>query len=144
MQGLLQLSSARGGTCQRGPLPKAFLRGKVWAHSTAHSSARPTAANSRRDAQTAPWLPARALASQHLGWGCVPNTLTYPMSEAEMDNYTIRGLREEARAAGRPPKPLVSLRPQDSLHAVIGKLFRNRCSMAPVLSASDVSGAPFA
>jgi len=54
-----------------------------------------------------------------------------------MDDYTIRGLREEAAAAGRPPKPLVSLRPQDSLHAVIGKLFRNRCSMAPVLSAGD-------
>ncbi|KAK9839636.1 hypothetical protein WJX81_002159 [Elliptochloris bilobata] len=60
-----------------------------------------------------------------------------PMSEAEMDNYTIRGLREEATAAGRPPKPLVSLRPQDSLHAVIGKLFRSRCSMAPVLSSSE-------
>ncbi len=54
-----------------------------------------------------------------------------------MDDYTIRGLREEAAAAGRPPKLLVSLRPQDSLHAVIGKLFRNRCSMAPVLSAGD-------
>lgn len=54
-----------------------------------------------------------------------------------MDDYTIWGLREEAAAAGRPPKPLVSLRPQDSLHAVIGKLFRNRCSMAPVLSAGD-------
>ena len=64
-----------------------------------------------------------------------------PMSEAEMDNYTIRGLREEARAAGRPPKPLVSLRPQDSLHAVIGKLFRNRCSMAPVLFSPDGAGA---
>ena len=57
-----------------------------------------------------------------------------------MDNYTIRGLREEAAAAGRPPKPLVSLRPQDSLHAVIAKLFRSRCSMAPVLSAGE--GAP--
>lgn len=57
-----------------------------------------------------------------------------------MDNYTIRGLREEAAAAGRPPKPLVSLRPQDSLHAVISKLFRSRCSMAPVLSAGE--GAP--
>ena len=57
-----------------------------------------------------------------------------------MDNYTIRGLREEAAAAGRPPKPLVSLRPQDSLHAVIGKLFRSRCSMAPVLSCGE--GAP--
>ena len=57
-----------------------------------------------------------------------------------MDNYTIRGLRDEAAAAGRPPKPLVSLRPQDSLHAVIFKLFRSRCSMAPVLSAGE--GAP--
>ena len=57
-----------------------------------------------------------------------------------MDNYTVRGLREEAAAAGRPPKPLVSLRPHDSLHAVIAKLFRSRCSMAPVLSAGE--GAP--
>ena len=57
-----------------------------------------------------------------------------------METNTIGGLRVEAAAAGRPPKPLVSLRPQDSLHAVIGKLFRSRCSMAPVLSCGE--GAP--
>jgi len=56
------------------------------------------------------------------------------MSEAEMDQHTIRGLREEAVQEGRPSKPLVSLHPGDALSTVLQKLFRNRCSMAPVLT----------
>lgn len=56
------------------------------------------------------------------------------MSEAEMDVHTIKGLREEAAAEGRPLKAIVSLRPEDSLAAVIHRLFHNRCSMAPVLT----------
>jgi len=51
-----------------------------------------------------------------------------------MDQHTIRGLREEAVQEGRPSKPLVSLHPGDALSTVLQKLFRNRCSMAPVLT----------
>ena len=57
-----------------------------------------------------------------------------PMSEAEMDVHTIRGLREEAAAEGRPLKALVGVRPEDCLSLAIQRLFCNRCSMAPVLS----------
>ena len=57
-----------------------------------------------------------------------------PMSEAEMDLHTIRGLREEAAAEGRAMKQLVALRPEDSLALALKRLFRNRCSMAPVLT----------
>ena len=56
------------------------------------------------------------------------------MSEAEMDVHTISGLREEAAQEGRPPKALVSLHPGNYLSTVLQKLFRNRCSMAPVLT----------
>lgn len=56
------------------------------------------------------------------------------MSEAEMDAHTIRGMREQALADGRPAKQLVSLEPLDNLQQVITRLFRDRCSMAPVLS----------
>ena len=56
------------------------------------------------------------------------------MSEAEMDQHTIRGLREEAAQEGRAPKALVSLHPGDALSTVLQKLFQNRCSMAPVLT----------
>ena len=51
-----------------------------------------------------------------------------------MDQHTIRGLREEASQEGRSPKALVSLHPGDHLSTVLQKLFRNRCSMAPVLT----------
>ena len=51
-----------------------------------------------------------------------------------MDQHTIRGLREEAVQEGRPSKALVSLHPGDALSTVLQKLFRNRCSMAPVLT----------
>jgi 5'-AMP-activated protein kinase, regulatory gamma subunit len=57
-----------------------------------------------------------------------------PMSESEMDQHTIRGLREEAAADGRAPKPLVYVKPDDHLGTVVEKLFHSRCSMAPVLS----------
>ncbi|CAL5223035.1 g5490 [Coccomyxa viridis] len=62
------------------------------------------------------------------------------MSEAEMDQHTIRGLREEAAQEGRPPKALVSLHPADALSTVLQKLFRNRCSMAPVLTGPSPAG----
>lgn len=56
-----------------------------------------------------------------------------PMSEAEMDQHTIRGLREEMRKEGRPPKDLVYVTPADSLAVVVKTLFERHCSMAPVL-----------
>eukprot|EP00197_Chlamydomonas_leiostraca_P002761 CAMPEP_0202856964 /NCGR_PEP_ID=MMETSP1391-20130828/74_1 /ASSEMBLY_ACC=CAM_ASM_000867 /TAXON_ID=1034604 /ORGANISM="Chlamydomonas leiostraca, Strain SAG 11-49" /LENGTH=551 /DNA_ID=CAMNT_0049535697 /DNA_START=328 /DNA_END=1983 /DNA_ORIENTATION=+ len=57
-----------------------------------------------------------------------------PMSEAEMDAHTIRGLREEVTMEGRDPKPLVYVRPDDDLAKVVGTLFQNKCSMAPIMS----------
>jgi len=56
-----------------------------------------------------------------------------PMSEAEMDQHTIRGLREELAMEGRPPKQLVYVTPGDTLSAVVRTLFDNHCSMAPIL-----------
>ncbi|GIL65126.1 hypothetical protein Vafri_18936 [Volvox africanus] len=57
-----------------------------------------------------------------------------PMSEAEMDAHTIRGLREEAAAEGREPKRLVYVLPDEDLAKVVSRLAANKCSMAPVLS----------
>lgn len=56
-----------------------------------------------------------------------------PMSEIEMDQHTIRGLREELISEGRPPKRLVHVSPADSLAQVVQTLFENHCSMAPVI-----------
>jgi len=57
-----------------------------------------------------------------------------PMSEAEMDAHTIRGLREEVSAESREPKPLVYVRPDDTLSKVVSTLQRDKCSLAPILS----------
>ena len=56
-----------------------------------------------------------------------------PMSEAEMDQHTIRGLREELSRQGNPPKPLVCVQPEDSLQHVVDTLLSNHCSMVPVV-----------
>lgn len=56
------------------------------------------------------------------------------LSEAEMDRHTIRGLREDASAEGRVPKPLVFVRPEEHMGMVVERLFSQRCSMAPILS----------
>eukprot|EP00195_Chlamydomonas_chlamydogama_P004942 CAMPEP_0202902206 /NCGR_PEP_ID=MMETSP1392-20130828/16719_1 /ASSEMBLY_ACC=CAM_ASM_000868 /TAXON_ID=225041 /ORGANISM="Chlamydomonas chlamydogama, Strain SAG 11-48b" /LENGTH=541 /DNA_ID=CAMNT_0049588939 /DNA_START=491 /DNA_END=2115 /DNA_ORIENTATION=+ len=61
-----------------------------------------------------------------------------PMSEAEMDAHTIRGLREEAGLEGREPKPLVFVKPDDDLGKVASTLSHNKCSMAPILSADPI------
>ncbi|KXZ49754.1 hypothetical protein GPECTOR_19g205 [Gonium pectorale] len=58
-----------------------------------------------------------------------------PLSEAEMDAHTIRGLREEAAAEGRQPKGLVYALADEDLAAVVARLAANKCSMAPVLTA---------
>ena len=42
---------------------------------------------------------------------------------------------------GREPKQLVCARPDDDLLKVVGTLFQNKCSMAPILSSeSGASG----
>lgn len=56
-----------------------------------------------------------------------------PMSEAEMDQHTIRGLREELTAEGRPPKVLKYVTPSYTLVEVVKTLYENHCSTAPVL-----------
>eukprot|EP00887_Chlorella_sp_A99_P006896 scaffold2.g6896.t1 len=57
-----------------------------------------------------------------------------PMSEGEMDRHTIRSLRQDLEeTSGRPLKPLVSVRPQDSLGTVVRTLLETRCSAAPLL-----------
>jgi hypothetical protein len=43
-------------------------------------------------------------------------------------------MREESSLEGRPPKPLVFVRPSDSLARVVRTLFQHKCSMAPILS----------
>lgn len=44
-------------------------------------------------------------------------------------------MREESCLEGRPPKPLVYVRPSDNLAKVVRTLFSHKCSMAPILSA---------
>lgn len=68
------------------------------------------------------------------------STSSNPMSEAELDQHTIRGLREELAAEGRPPRDLVSVAPADSLAAVVRTLYDNHCSMAPVVRAAGDDG----
>lgn len=60
-----------------------------------------------------------------------------PMSESEMDQHTIRGLREQLAAEGRERRNLVSLSPADSLANVVKTLFDKHCSMAPILTVDD-------
>ena len=60
-----------------------------------------------------------------------------PMSEAEMDQHTIRGLRAELCRQGNHPKPLVCVRPEDSLQHVVDMLLSNHCSMAPIVKVKE-------
>jgi len=59
---------------------------------------------------------------------------------AGMDAHSIRALREESAAEGRPPKPLVFARPEDSLSKVVRALTEGKCSMVPILTAGGASG----
>ena len=57
------------------------------------------------------------------------------VSEAELDAHTIAAVRaEQAAETGRAPAPLVSVRPEDSLHLVSLTLMQGRLALAPVLS----------
>lgn len=62
-----------------------------------------------------------------------------PLSEAEMDAHTIRSLREEAAGDGRPPRPLMYVKPDDKLSDVAATLADQKCSMTPILT-SDPNG----
>ena len=64
-----------------------------------------------------------------------PSLAEAAMSEAELDQSTIAMVREEKAAeTGHRPAPLVSVRPEDSLHLVSLTLMQGRLAMAPVLS----------
>eukprot|EP00227_Mantoniella_beaufortii_P020347 CAMPEP_0197582292 /NCGR_PEP_ID=MMETSP1326-20131121/5548_1 /TAXON_ID=1155430 /ORGANISM="Genus nov. species nov., Strain RCC2288" /LENGTH=305 /DNA_ID=CAMNT_0043146349 /DNA_START=47 /DNA_END=961 /DNA_ORIENTATION=- len=59
-------------------------------------------------------------------------SLAANMSEAELDKHTIGTVREEKAAEeGKQPAPLVSVRPEDSLHLVSLTLMQGRLAMAP-------------
>ncbi|KFM26917.1 5'-AMP-activated protein kinase subunit gamma-1 [Auxenochlorella protothecoides] len=61
------------------------------------------------------------------------------LSEAEMDGYTIRAVRDELAAESRAPRALVSARPADSLAEVVRTLVAARCHLLPVLG-EDAGG----
>jgi|TARA_B110000003_G_scaffold97113_1_gene99241 5'-AMP-activated protein kinase regulatory gamma subunit len=62
-------------------------------------------------------------------------SLTAPVADEELDKATINAMREERAAeSGVRPGPLVSVRPEDSLHLVSLTLLQGRLAMAPVLS----------
>lgn len=61
------------------------------------------------------------------------STSSNPMSEAEMDQHTIRGLRDQMNLEGNTPRPLISCFPNDSLYDVVQKLYDNHCSVAPIV-----------
>mmetsp|Transcript_1261 Transcript_1261/g.3771 ORF Transcript_1261/g.3771 Transcript_1261/m.3771 type:complete len:585 (+) Transcript_1261:304-2058(+) len=67
-------------------------------------------------------------------------TSSGPLSEAEMDRHSLKGLRAAAGAEGRPPKPLVFVRPGDPLAVLVQRLFAHRCSMAPIVSGDPAGG----
>ena len=64
-----------------------------------------------------------------------PSLTSAAMSEEELDHSTIAMVREEKAAElGTQPAPLVSVRPEDSLHLVSLTLMQGRLAMVPVLS----------
>lgn len=71
------------------------------------------------------------------GWGslCASDRPTKQPTDQPTTSINGRGLREEVALEGREPKQLVYVRPDDDLGKVVGTLFSNKCSMAPVLSA---------
>ena len=74
--------------------------------------------------------PVSCLAGQPLAAACC---LTCP--RVHTLTATRSGLREELEAEGtQRPRPLVAVRPTDSLASVVRTLFSRGCSMAPVLS----------
>ncbi len=73
---------------------------------------------------------------------CTPTSLPAPAPTACsyccLCCHVCRGLREELEAEGvQRPRPLVAVRPTDSLASVVRTLFDRGCSMAPVLCAES-------
>lgn len=70
------------------------------------------------------------------GAGAATSAAHGPPSTLPSHAPTRSGLREELEAEGsQRPRPLVAVRPTDSLASVVRTLFSRGCSMAPVLSA---------
>ena len=63
-----------------------------------------------------------------------PDLAAAAVSEQELDAHTIAAVRQSKSDEGKPPAPLVSVRPEDSLHLVSLTLLQGRLAMAPVLS----------
>ena len=63
-----------------------------------------------------------------------PDLAAAALSERELDAHTIAAVRQSKSDEGKSPAPLVSVRPEDSLHLVSLTLLQGRLAMAPVLS----------
>ncbi|KAL3162612.1 hypothetical protein ABBQ38_008659 [Trebouxia sp. C0009 RCD-2024] len=62
------------------------------------------------------------------------NSGAHPRTEEEMDQHTIRGLREEAANDGRPFRRLVYVKPEEHLDVLVERLVANEVSSAPCLT----------
>lgn len=65
-----------------------------------------------------------------------------PLSEREMDYFTVRAFREELSSEGLPPKELAYVVPGDSLVTVIGTLIERHCSAVPIMSSLNTTSQP--
>ena len=63
------------------------------------------------------------------------HTSSAALSEQEMDDYTIRVVRDELAAESQVPRPLVYVCVGDTLASVVRTIVRARCHTIPVLSA---------
>lgn len=57
-----------------------------------------------------------------------------PLSDAQIDSFTVTDFREQCAAAGNRPRDLVYVKPHDSLRVVVETLLHSGCSSAPILS----------
>ena len=57
-----------------------------------------------------------------------------PLSDAQIDSFTIVDFREQCAASGTPPRDLVFVKPQDTLRVVVETLLCSGCSCAPILT----------
>eukprot|EP00884_Botryococcus_braunii_P017733 jgi/Botrbrau1/4643/Bobra.33_2s0014.1 len=62
------------------------------------------------------------------------------LTEAEMDLYTLRQLRQGEDLDVCPPRPLVFLHTDNQLSDAIASMFEMRCSMAPILTVTEQEG----
>lgn len=57
-----------------------------------------------------------------------------PLTEAQIDSFTILDFREQCAEQGNPPRPMVFVKPEDSLRVVVETLLKSGCSSAPILT----------